>query len=325
MTFDKNVGEYLQEAFLHKRAAHAYIVVGQKQHLPMLLTECAVVTMCPNHVGDNCEVCNKVLDMSHQDVIRLPIDTAKNKLTVSDISYLVEESYKRPVDDSPQRVFLIDASNSVAGVGSDVWQNKLLKTLEEPLDNVYLFIGVTDAEGLLPTVRSRCQQLTQTRLAASEVKTALMNKGFETSACEKAAAMSGGSVNTGERILTNPGIFQAYDVALDLAVNMTSTKNALRFASAILSNREYVYDCLGFLTVLLRESVVYRLEPNLRLLVSLDDTIKQICANYTLTAAESCIEQINKAKIKLDDGGNVTVVVDQLLSSILEIRYRCRK
>ena len=325
MKFDVNVGQYLTRAFAENRAAHAYVVVGEKQYLPELLTECAIVAMCPSHTYDGCETCKKVLDYTHQDVMRLPQDTAKNRLTVSDVAYLVEESYKKRVDDSASaRVFLIDASNSVSGVGSELWQNKLLKTLEEPTENVYVFVGVTDVEGLLPTVRSRCQVLKQTVLSVAEVRSALVNKGYEVGACEMAAAMSGGSIQTGERLIANPAVFAAYENAISVAEQMTSTKNALRFASAILASKETVPDCLGFLTVLLRESIVYRLEPSLCLLPKMKNTTKAICANYTLDAAEGAIELINAAKRKLDAGGNVTVIVDGLLNSILEMRYQCR-
>ena len=326
MNFDAHVGKYLERAFCDNRAAHAYIVVGEKQYLPQLLTECAVVAMCAKHTFDGCDTCKKVVDRAHQDVMRLPQDSAKNRLSVADIAYLVEESNKRPVDDSATaRVFLIDASNSVSGVGSELWQNKLLKTLEEPTDGVFIFLGVTDVEGLLPTVRSRCQVLKQTVLTVSEVKDALVAKGFDTQSCEMAAAMSGGSVQTGERILNNQMIFDAYQTAISIVVEMTSTKNALRYASAILSNRETVGDCLGFLTTLLRESIVYRLAPSLCLLPKLKNTTKAICANYTLDAAERCIELINDAKQKLDAGGNVTVVVDSMIAGILEMRYQCRR
>ena len=324
MSLDKNVGQHLAEAFRRGHAAHAYVVVGSKQNLPSLLSECALVTMCHNHVGCDCDACKKVTERAHQDVVYLP-QGDKVRLTVADMAYLVEESYKRPVDNSAQRVFLLDASASTAGVGSDLWQNKLLKTLEEPIDGVYIFIGVTDAEGLLPTVRSRCQLLKQDVLTIAEVKQALLATSFNVASCEIAAAMSGGSVQTGERLLANPVVFEAYKTAERVATEMTSTKNALRFAAEILANKEYVTDCLGFLTVLLRESVVYRLAPELCVLPHLGNTIDQICTNYTLTAAEACIERINAAKKRLDDNGNATVVVDQLLNAILEIRYRCRK
>ncbi len=323
---DKNVGGYLQDAFNKGLVAHAYIVSGEKQYVSSLLKECALVTMCRSHRGDDgCESCKKVISGEHLDVLLLPGEGGKNRLTVGDIAYLTEESYRRPVDNSEQRVFLLDATESVSGAGCELWQNKLLKTLEEPIDGVYIFIGVTDAESLLPTVRSRCQLLKQSKLSVKEVKEALLAKSFDVTSCEMAAAMSGGNVQMGERILSNKAVFDAYRLAIGIATEMTSTKVALRYASQMLALRENVNDCLGFLTLLFRESIVYRLSEQLCQLQRLRDTIDIICANYTLSAAESCIEQINSAKMRLDEGANVTIVTDRLLNTILEIRYLCRR
>ena len=322
---DRNVGQYLCDAFAGGYAAHAYILVGEKQYVKSLLKECALVTMCRNHLGDDCDACKKVSLGEHLDVISLPTDSAKNKMTVGDVSYLVEESYRRPVDNSLQRVFCIDATNSVSGVGCELWQNKLLKTLEEPMEGIYIFIGVTDAESLLPTVRSRCQILKQTKLTVNEVKQALLRNSFDMVSCEMAAAMSGGSVQMAEQIMSARDAFAAYKLATEIATEMTSTKVALKYASDLIARRDSVYDCLGFLTVLFRESVVYRLAPELCLLPHMHNTIDKICANYTLQAAESCIEKINFAKKQLDDGANFAVVTDKLLNTILETRYLCRR
>ncbi len=322
---ERGVGQYLRYAFGAGAAVHAYIVVGEKLHVREMLKECALVTMCHDHIGDDCEACRKVSANEHLDVITIPSDGSKNKLTVADIAFLVEESYRRPVDNSAQRVFLIDATDSVSGVGCELWQNKLLKTLEEPLDGVYIYIGVTDAESLLPTVRSRCQILKQSVLSFEEVKSALMKKSFDISSCEMAAAMSGGNLQAAEQILANRTIFEMYRLAISIATEMTSTKVALRYSAQLLAHRENIADALGFLMLLYRESIVYRLAPELRMLLRLQDTIDTICANYTLAAAESCIEKINNAKKDIDDGSNVAAVVDRLLNTILETRYICRR
>lgn len=324
--FDKNVGGYLSQSFAANKGAHAYVIVGEKQTLGALLNECAVARMCTHGGFDGCETCAKIVKGEHQDVIKLPLDSQKNRLTVADMSYLAEESYKRPVDnDSIARVFLIDASESTAGIGAELWQNKLLKTLEEPSEGIYIFIGVTDTEGLLPTVRSRCQVLRQTRLSVSEVKAELLKSGFEARYCEIAAAMSGGSVNAGKRILNNPDIFNAYDVAIDIAEKLSSTKKALQYASRLLACRDYFTDSLRMLTALFRESIVYRLCDSLCLFPSLKQTIDKICANYTLDAARACVEAINVTKKSLDAGGNVSIATDKLLNRIMEIKYRCRQ
>lgn len=324
MSNSEGIRNYLARVFSQNKVMHSYIVVGTKKRLPRLLKECALVAMCKSFGCGTCEVCNKIKLQEHQDVIFLPRDTAKNRITVADVSYLIDESYKRPVDNSQARVFLLDASDSAVGTSSEVWQNKLLKTLEEPLQGVYIFIGVTDAESLLPTVRSRCQILKEDKSSVQEVAQTLMADGFIPSACQIAAAMSGGSLDSAQRLMANSLFFQACKVAEDIALNMTSTKNALKFAQALVDLKDYVPDCLSFYTLLLAESLYCRLAPELCLLPSKENSIKKICQSYSISAARSCIELVNQSAGQLSSGGNVTLAVDRLLSGILEVKYRCR-
>lgn len=322
---DANVGGYLSQAFKSGTAAHAYIVVGEKPMLPALLAQCAQVVMCTSRTAcGSCVQCSKTRQGIHQDVISVPTDVAKNRLTVADVSYLVDEANKRPVDNGQNRVFLVNAADSASGQGCEIWQNKLLKTLEEPAAGVYIFIGVADAESLLPTVRSRCQALKQSKLSVAEVQVKLEQRGFEAQACQMVAAMSGGSFSAAERLMSNPHVFTAYNLALDVAVNMTSTKNALTYASQILAVKDYVTDFLGFFTALLRESIVYRLAESLCILPLFKDSIDKICANYTLSAAEDCIERLALANKQLANNASLSVAVDSLLVDVLQIRYQRR-
>ncbi len=315
----------LSQAFKNDKASHAYIVVGEKQHISTLLKNCATIAMCPNSTIDSCEVCHKVQNGLHQDVLCLPLDTTKNRLSVADMAFLVDESVKRPVDSSStKRVFLIDATSSVSGIGSDIWQNKLLKTLEEPISGIYLFIGVTDAESLLPTVRSRCQILKQTSVSVADINSTLVSRGFDIRTAQIAAAMSGGSLQNALILAENSAVFHAYNSALDMAENMSSTKNSLKYVADAATNKDNINDFLAFLTMLYRESIVYRIQPSLCLLPCLESSIKKISSNYTIPAVLGCIEKVNSAKKRLDDGGNLQVVLDNLAISILEVKYTCR-
>ncbi len=324
MSFDRNIGQYLVSAFAENKASHAYIVCGDKQFLPQLLKECAIVAICATHSGtDNCEACRKAHDGVHQDIITLPADASK-RLTVADVSYLIDESSKRPVDNGDRRVFIINAANSVQGIGADVWQNKLLKTLEEPMDGVYIFIGVVDAEALLPTVRSRCQVLHRSVLTTAEVNAALQRSGFDKRTCQIVASMCGGSIEGGLAIINNSALFKAYERAIDACVNMTSTKNAVKYVGQMVADKTYFVDMLAFWERLFAESIYYRLSPELCELSELADVVSELCRSYTLQAANACIELLNEAKRRIDDGGNLQIVADNLASNILEVKYRCR-
>lgn len=319
------LANYLSGAFALGRASHAYIVVGEKAQLPDLLRQCAAICLCRAHNGkDGCDNCRKVRNGSHQDVMWYPGNSSRLRVNVADMQNLVEEASKRPIDNGDCRVFLINAADSLVGASSEVWQNKLLKTLEEPTAGTFIFVGVTDAEGLLPTVRSRCQTLKLAKTDEAQIVSALQSEGYEKSLCEVAAAACGGNPDTAKAIFADPSIFRAFDNAADMLQNMSSTKNSLRFVSKILADKDYLPWFLRFSALLLAESIYFRLAENLCVLPSHRQTIQKICQNYSLQAAEVCIEKISFAKKRLDQSGSVTVVTDNLINTILEVKYRCR-
>lgn len=70
---------------------------------------------------------------------------------------------------APRRVFIVDTADELQTEAG----HALLKTLEEPPATVLLLLLAADPETLLPTVRSRCQQLTLRPLAVPELAASL--------------------------------------------------------------------------------------------------------------------------------------------------------
>ncbi len=73
---------------------------------------------------------------------------------------------------SARRIFIIDTADVMQIEGA----HALLKTLEEPPASALLILLATDPEALLPTIRSRCQQLTLRPAPAAEVAAALVER-----------------------------------------------------------------------------------------------------------------------------------------------------
>ena len=313
----------LKTLFASGKPSHAYVVECDKNVAKSLLVECAKVAMCASHGCNQCLTCKKVAQGNHADCISLPTDTAKNKLAVADVQMLVEESIKRPVDSGNVRVFTVDATDSVTGVGSAIWQNKLLKTLEEPLEGVYIFIAVENAHSLFNTVLSRCQVLTQGKVSPQQICEDLMAKGYQKQYAQLASSMAT-DVAQAQKIVADNSYFDAFNLAMDLLTMMTSTKTALPYVSAICQNSSVHDKILQMLTLLLRESVTYRVSPNLCLLSEYGQQVLQICDNYSIQAALVVIEKLNQTNKRLSNGGNFTVEMDKLAIEMSEVKYRCR-
>lgn len=79
--------------------------------------------------------------------------TAAHKISVEDVRMVTQFAMKSVLK-APCKVILIHQADRMTPQA----QNALLKTLEAPPKQVYFFLTVTSVEGVLPTIRSRCQK-----------------------------------------------------------------------------------------------------------------------------------------------------------------------
>lgn len=94
----------------------------------------------------------RILLESYPDLKIYPKDG--KKLDAAAVSEILEDSAMRPVE-GDKKLYIISAFDSA----SALLQNKLLKTLEEPLQGIHFLLGVTSLAPVLDTVRSRVKLL----------------------------------------------------------------------------------------------------------------------------------------------------------------------
>ncbi|WP_298609345.1 DNA polymerase III subunit delta' [uncultured Thiothrix sp.] len=102
----------------------------------------------------SCRSCKVFASHSHPDFMLLALAEDKQAITVEQVRGL-ERFLELSRSYSPNRVALIlnaEAMNTNAA-------NSLLKSLEEPADNSYILLFTDKIAALMPTIRSRCQQL----------------------------------------------------------------------------------------------------------------------------------------------------------------------
>ncbi len=82
-------------------------------------------------------------------------------------------------------------------------QNSLLKLLEEPPANTIFMMTTTSSQRLLPTIRSRVQQITVHRPSRSVIETYFTGKGFDSRAIASSYLLSGGLVGLMSALLND--------------------------------------------------------------------------------------------------------------------------
>jgi DNA polymerase-3 subunit gamma/tau len=161
-TFDELVGQdaiatTLSNALGQQRIAPAYLFCGPRgtgktssarilaKSLNCLSREAPTAQPC-----GTCEVCRGINVGSLLDIVE--IDAASNT-GVDNIRELIERAQFAPVQ-CRYKVYVIDECHMLSTAAF----NALLKTLEEPPEQVIFVLATTDPQRVLPTIISRCQR-----------------------------------------------------------------------------------------------------------------------------------------------------------------------
>jgi len=150
-----HVTEILHNAIQSNRIAHAFLFTGPrgvgKTSMARILAKSLNCVEGPStHPCNKCHNCLEITAGTSADVIE--IDGASNT-GVDDIRELQRELMYAP-SQSMYKIYIIDEVHMLSKNAF----NALLKTLEEPPDNVLFIFATTEAQKVLPTIVSRCQR-----------------------------------------------------------------------------------------------------------------------------------------------------------------------
>ncbi len=208
-TFDEVIGQdhithTISKSIMQNKIAHAYLFSGAhgvgKTSLARII---AKALNCENGPTDHpcgvCSSCTQIADGTPLDVIE--IDGASNR-GIDNIRSIIESSRISPVA-GKYKIYIIDEVHQIT---VDAF-NALLKTLEEPPSHVVFILATTEADKVLSTIKSRCQQYTFRNLSIDDIEKILkhiLSKEvieYEDEAIFLIAKNARGSVRDAETIL----------------------------------------------------------------------------------------------------------------------------
>lgn len=170
-TLDKLVGQEhvkktLTSAIELGKIAHAFLFTGPrgtgKTSTARILAKSLNCKNGPTiHPCGECESCRDIINSVPIDVIE--IDAASNR-KVEDTQSILEKIQYVPVN-GRYKIYIIDEVHMLTNHAF----NALLKTLEEPPENVIFILATTEVHKVLDTIKSRCQRFDFRRITTDDI------------------------------------------------------------------------------------------------------------------------------------------------------------
>lgn len=170
-TFEEVVGQKgivrtLKNALVSGKIAHAYLFSGPRGTGKTTMARLfAKALNCEEGIGKQCNQCSNclaIMEGNHPDVVE--IDAASNN-GVDQVRELIEKVRYSPIK-GRYKVYIIDEVHMM----SQGAFNALLKTLEEPPEDVIFILATTEPFKVLPTILSRCQRFDFQKIDDPEIK-----------------------------------------------------------------------------------------------------------------------------------------------------------
>lgn len=238
------------------RISHFYLISGPQgsgKHTLAKLLSAAILCQDAQAPCGKCNVCRKVMENNHPDVITVD-DPEHKAVAVKLVRQAREDMYILP-NESDHKIYIFPQELGVEG------QNALLKILEEPPKYGVFILLSTNAEQLLPTVRSRCTELALTALPES-VLTRELSKEFPDATPEAltaAAVRSGGYLGQARTLLEQGA---ALPPQTEQFLTAFTEKNTLELTKLLASlektKRDQLIPLLESWTSLLEEALACR-------------------------------------------------------------------
>lgn len=293
--------------------SHAYMLVcDDAVALPIYLKTVAKTIACESetYCGE-CRYCRLIEKGTHFDVTTYPKGDAK-KILVADVDELVAQTYVKPIE-GEKRIFILNNAESMNASS----QNKLLKTLEEPPKGVYILLGVTNENAMLSTVKSRVKKLEIPPFSEEQLFNAFKNECVDETKLRKAVTLSDGKAGMVSLLYDQDEIGCDFLVN-EVLINMKTSRDLLTYSSKL--NKENLRDFLLSLKKTMQQIIYAQSGKTVD-----NDVIGALCDIYPIGAALGIINKINQSESALFYNGNVNMIADGILLSVLEEKYKWKK
>ena len=240
MSFDDLLGnerlkENLRMSVGRGRISHFYLIsgpTGSGKHTLAKLLSAAILCQAEGKPCLSCNACRKVMGDAHPDCITVS-DPEHKTVAVKIVRDARADMYVMP-NESSRKIYIFPQELGVEG------QNALLKILEEPPEYGVFILLSDNPEKLLPTVRSRCTELSLLALPEQVLRQALKAEfpDADEESLSAAISRSGGYLGQAKALLAEGAV----SPQTEAFVHSFSTRNTAQLLQVLVPMEKWKRD-----------------------------------------------------------------------------------
>lgn len=236
---NKHVVDYFDKMLSQKSLYHAYLISGSRYlGKKTFVYDLAGKMFCESFdFCGQCQSCRMYVNKTYPDFYELTPEEGKSTITIKQVRDFSERIHQQAFLNK-SKVAIIQKAHMLTAEAS----NALLKLLEEPPENTYIFLVTDQSSKILGTIRSRCIHFTFAPVAVEECV-----EYFSSVDADKVRAMhswSNGRPGLIQRWIDDEDAYRSYLDVVGKISNATDLEDLLQEVSSKDLDEENIFESI---------------------------------------------------------------------------------
>lgn len=313
---------HLKNAIETEKVSHSYIFTGDPGSGKKLLAGTYATALQCEMGGvepcGKCDSCKKANGKNHPDIIMVSHEKP-NTISIDEIREQVVNDVAIKPYCSHYKIYII----ADAQLMTPQAQNALLKTIEEPPEYAVIMLLTSNADGLLPTIRSRCVRLDLKVVDDGLVKKYLMERlQVPDYQAEIDVSYAHGSIGKAKEAATSQEFAEMTQNALKI-LKYADTMEVYEMTEAIKgisSEKQNMGDYLDIFQFWFRDVLMFKATREIDNLVFKQEInyIREQASKRSYENLEKILDALEKTKVRLRANVNTELALELLFLTIRE-------